>query len=258
MSEDLTRSDRWLLKLGEHLNGRSALLLASSIYAGLGLVLPLALHASTVWLVLANVLAVVYAYIVLTAWFGARVIAARRRHLLEWTSELRNLNSHEFEWLVAELFKREDFEDIRWVGQQNRGDGNVDIRARRGGKPYLIQCKRWTANLVGVNDIRGFVGTLTREGVPASQGIFVTLSQYSDAALAEGKATGLTLVDGVALGDRISAARRPEPCGECGAPMVLKHSPFGWWFRCRAPGCKGKRDLGPDAGRVVELLLASE
>ena len=257
MSEDLTRSDRFLLKLGQHLNGWTALLSASFIYAGLGLLLPLALNAATVWLVMANVVAVVYAYIVLTAWFGARVIAARRRHLLEWTSNLRNLNSQEFEWLVTELHSREGF-DVEWVGHLNSGDGNVDVRAKRGGRTYLIQCKRWQSWPVGVEEIRTFMGTLARERIPLDQGIFVTLSQYTDAAKEEAKGTSLSLVDGVALNARISAARKPELCPECGASMTLRKSPYGWYFRCSVTGCKGKRDLGRDAGGVVELLLASD
>lgn len=31
-------------------------------------------------------------------------------------------------------------------------------------------------------------------------------------------------------------------------------SPRGWWLRCVAPGCQGKRDLGNEPGRALGLL----
>jgi integrase len=48
--------------------------------------------------------------------------------------------------------------------------------------------------------------------------------------------------------------RGAEPCPTCGAPMVLDRSSRGWWLRCVAQGCQGKRDLGTAPGRAVDLL----
>ena len=36
--------------------------------------------------------------------------------------------------------------------------------------------------------------------------------------------------------------------------MTLDHSPRGWWFHCSVAGCTGKRDLGREPARVVQLL----
>src|SRR5438445_343689 len=56
------------------------------------------------------------------------------------------------------------------------------------------------------------------------------------------------------LAERIDKVRRPQPCPICGQPMQLDRSPHGWWLRCVAAGCRGKRDLGAEPGRAVELL----
>jgi hypothetical protein len=118
----------------------------------------------------------------------------------------------------------------------------------------IVQCKRWQSWPVGVNDVRGFAGTLMREALPGSGGIFVTLSEFTDQARTEADSVRMTLIDGRDLYDRIKTARRSEPCPTCGAPMMLDRSSVGWWLRCVVPGCRGKRDLSDNAGRAVELL----
>jgi hypothetical protein len=52
--------------------------------------------------------------------------------------------------------------------------------------------------------------------------------------------------------------RAAEPCPICATPMLLDRSSRGWWLRCPrwANGCAGKRDLGAESGRAVDLLLA--
>ncbi len=37
-------------------------------------------------------------------------------------------------------------------------------------------------------------------------------------------------------------------------PMALDRSQHGWWFRCIANGCAGKRDLDREPALAVELL----
>jgi hypothetical protein len=36
--------------------------------------------------------------------------------------------------------------------------------------------------------------------------------------------------------------------------MALRHSQYGWYFRCAVEGCDGKRHLDDKAGRAVEIL----
>jgi hypothetical protein len=94
-----------------------------------------------------------------------------------------------------------------------------------------------------------------REQLPGTAGMFVTLSDFTEQASAEARRTGITLVDKLDLHSRMEKARRAEPCPVCGKPMILDRSSRGWWLRCRAAGCSGKRDLGGDPGRAVDLLI---
>jgi hypothetical protein len=64
----------------------------------------------------------------------------------------------------------------------------------------------------------------------------------------------LQLIDRRELYQRIERVRRPEPCPICEKPVVLDRSQHGWWFRCVADGCTGKRDLDREPALAVELL----
>jgi hypothetical protein len=246
--------DRVLFGLVRRSSGRAIAAVALVLYPGIGVLLPLALSWSPAYLVAANITAVCLAASVTLAWFGLQVQLLNRRHLVEWTTDLRLLDSEEFEWLVGELFRRDGW-TIEETGRRDAPDGNVDLRLRRGDERRIVQCKRWTTQLVGVDLIRTFAGTLLREGLTGRDGVFVTLTAFGSQAEAEARSMGMTLVDNRALYAQAERARRTEPCPKCQAPMVLDRSSRGWWFRCVAPGCQGKHDLGKEPARAVELLL---
>jgi HJR/Mrr/RecB family endonuclease len=216
----------------------------------------LAVHWRIPYLVEANVVASFFAVVIGMAWLLEQLARAKRRYLLQWTTNLRLLNSTEFEWLVGELFRREGW-SVSETGSSEGPDGNVDLVVAQDGRRRLVQCKRWTSWQVGVDDIRAFGGTLMREKLAGADGVFVTLSSFTEHARKEARGIGLELVDGAALQDRIEAVRRPVPCPLCGEPMILDRSVRGWWYRCRASGCTGKKDLSADPGRAVELLSAT-
>jgi hypothetical protein len=223
-------------------------------YPGVALVLPSSLGWSGWWFVAANVMGVSFAGCVGMGWLILQVQARNRSHLLEWTSDLRLLNAAEFEWLVGELFRREGW-TVDETGSQDGPDGNIDLRLRKGGESRIVQCKRWTAWQVGVDEVRAFAGTLAREQLPTNAGVFVTLSSFTGQARDEALALSLSLVEGPDLVARIEKVRRTEPCPKCAAPMLVDRSTQGWWFRCpRYPDCKGKRDLSSNVARAVELL----
>lgn len=248
--------DRLLTTFARRGSGRvvaAAVLLA---YPGFGLLVPVALGWPLAWLISANLVGVVLAASIAMAWLDERVQASRRRHLLEWTSDLRRLNASEFEWLVGELFRRDGW-TVTETGRPDGPDGNVDLRLTRDRRQVLVQCKRWVSRIVGVDEIRSFAGTLLRERRPGSDGVFVTLSEFGEPARQEAERLGLKLIDGREVERRIAAARRTEPCPRCGSSMRLDQSSRGWWFRCVALGCAGKRDLGGEPARVVRLLTDS-
>jgi hypothetical protein len=250
-SDDLFERIFWAVMT--RISGRTAAALAFLLYAGGGLALPLALDWPVLELVVANVLGTMLAGVVSLGWLAVQVQAGDRRHLVEWTTNLRRLSAAEFEWLVGEVFRREGWK-IRETGRQDGPDGNVDLELTRDGQHMIVQCKRWVSWLVSVDEIRQFAGTLMREGLPGSAGIFVTLSDFNEQARAEAQTIGMTLVDNRDLYSRIEKVRRAEPCDICQKPMILARSSRGWWLRCVAVGCQGKRDLGSDPGFAVDLL----
>jgi hypothetical protein len=224
-----------------------------AFYAGIGLALPLLLGWGVSWLVAANITGTSLAGTVILMWVAVQVQAQHRRHLVEWTTDLRRLDAAEFEWLVGEVFRREGWK-VEETGRQSGPDGNIDLRLIRDRVRVIVQCKRWQSWHVGVDEIRAFGGTLLREGLSGTAGIFVTLSDFTDAARAEAKTLGLTLIDNRDLYARVEKVRTPERCGTCDSAMILDRSPRGWWFRCVTPGCQGKRDIGGEPARAVELL----
>lgn len=248
--------ERALMWLVTHVSGWVVLAVGLLFYPGVGLVLPLALRWPTVALIQANVLGAVLAGTVGIGWMSAQVEAARRRHLVEWTTDLRLLMPDEFEWLVGETFGREGW-TVRETGRQEAPDGNIDLKLAHGGTRAIVQCKRWDSRLIGVDEIREFAGTLMREGLRGSNGVFVTLSNFTQSAKDEARQLGIKLIGGRELYSKIERARQAEPCPICQQPMVLDRSSRGWWFRCIAAGCHGKRDLGNEPGRAVELLTKS-
>ena len=68
----------------------------------------------------------------------------RKKRLLDRQQDLesiRDLPWRQFEELVAEAFRRDGFTVIEnaYAG----ADGGVDIRLRKSGESYLVQCKNW-------------------------------------------------------------------------------------------------------------------
>lgn len=241
----------WLMRA----SGRTATVVGLVGYPLVGLALPLLLGLPLSWLIGLNILGVSWAAVVGLGWLAGQVQRRDRRHLVEWTTSLRLLAADEFEWLVGEVFRREGWQ-VTETGRHGAPDGNIDLELTKpGGQRVLVQCKRWTAWQVGVSDLREFGGTLMLERLPGSAGIFVTLSDFTGEARSEAQRSGISLVDSVELHRRVEGIRRSEPCPVCTQPMVLGRSSRGWWLRCVAPGCSGKRDLSGDPARAVELLL---
>lgn len=234
-------------------SGRTISAIATFCYVGIGLVLPIALDWPVLWLVSANIFGTALAGLLIFFWIVVLVQRAQRRHLVDWTTDLRHLTSTEFEWFVGELLRREGWQ-VDEVGQPGAPDGGIDLRIRRGKDVALVQCKRWESRPVGVELVRSFAGVVAREGASPTSSIFVTLGTFTPPAAEEAAKLGIALWDGPALFERSERLRRPEPCPVCGDPMRLDRSPHGWWFRCVRPACSGKRDIGRDPAAAVELL----
>lgn len=255
MGRTTTLLDDVLTRTVGRLPGWAAFACAGVVYAGFGLALPYAISATTLGHIVWNVFGVAWGCVIVLAWLWANQQRLHRRFLLEWSSDLRRLAATEFEWLVGEVMRRQGW-DVQETGRPDAASGNVDLRLSRGGRRLVVQCKRWRSTVVGVDEVRKLAGTVASEGLPNGSGVLVTLSEFSDDAVAEARRTGIELVDGPALLGRIDRVRRSEPCPSCGEPMILDRSWRGWWLRCsRFPACVGKRDLGADPAAAVDLLL---
>lgn len=91
MGEPEGRYDRLILLIVKHVPGRGVLVLAGISYLGFGLALPLVLGWPALWLFDANVFGTVFAASLLFGWLFVQIEARDRRHLVEWTSDLRLL-----------------------------------------------------------------------------------------------------------------------------------------------------------------------
>jgi len=250
------RYDRLIMWIVNHVPARGVVALAAVSYFGVGLAIPLLLAWPAIVLFDANIFGTVFAGSLLLGWFLLQIQARDRRHLVEWTTDLRSLDAREFEWLVGELHRREGW-DVTEHGRQGGPDGNIDLEIRKGSVRRIVQAKRWESWQVGVDDIRAFGGTLLREGLQGSDGVFVTLSTFTPQAVEEARTTGIELADGGDLYRRVEMVRRPVICETCVQPMRFDRSIRGWWYRCITPGCKGKLDLSGEPGRAVALLNES-
>ena len=221
----------------------------------LAIAIPMFLHWIPVWYGFGELAGISVAGFVGMACLLRVVREAKQRHLLDWASDLRRLDADEFEWFMSELFQREGYR-VTKTGSQHRGDGNIDLILERDKERIIVQCKRWAARFVHPPEIREFAGTYPRHGDTTGR-IFVTLSDFTEEARKAAEVAGVTLTNGRDLIERFEKVRRTEPCPRCGTPMLLDRSIHGFWLRCPRyeSGCTGKRDLSPEAGRAVGLLL---
>ena len=202
-----TLLDDWLTRAVGALPINAALLLAGAVYGGLGLALPLLVHARVPLLIVCNVMGASLGWAITLAWIFPASEARLRRQLLEQTTNLRLLSAAEFELLIGELLRREGW-DVEEAGKHGEPDGNVDLRIRRGDRHMLVQCKRWHSWQVNVDEVRKLAGTLLREGLPGTSGMLVTTSTFTPAAIAEAKQNGVELVEATTC---FADSRLPAP-----------------------------------------------
>lgn len=182
-------------------------------------------------------------------------------------NSIRDLSWQRFEELVGEAYRRQGF-----LVKENDGagpDGGIDLVISRGGKRYLVQCKQYRVQKVGVKVIREMYGLVAAEH--AAGGIVITSGTFTrDASrFADGKL--LELVDGAQLARLIADVQStpgktdvsvaPAPvdpqmpdaassvplCPVCDRDMVLRTAKKGknvgkqFWGCSAFPKCRGTR-----------------
>jgi len=173
--------------------------------------------------------------------------------------EVNSLSWQDFETLVAEGFRQQGFGVVEKGGPEP--DGGVDMVLSRGRDKYLVQCKQWRAQQVGVTIVRELYGVMSAEN--AAGGYVVTSGRFTKDAVAFAAGRNIELLDGKRLDaflrepvsqgiPAVSNPVRVQPgsaqaptCPRCQTPMVVRVAKQGpqpgssFWGCARFPQCRG-------------------
>lgn len=124
----------------------------------------------------------------------------------------------EFERLIGEEFRRRGFIVTGFGGGIPGGSGGrVDLALMRKGERFLVECKQWRKQQVGVTVVRDLSRIIRSAG--ASGGYLFTGGEFTCEARELAPSTRIELIDGALLGvDWLRSARSPEAAL---APLAL-------------------------------------
>lgn len=236
-----------------------------------------------------SMLAGVFQYILpLPFLAGAFLSFSRRRRQSELHVQVANDTSaealekmtwREFEGLAAETFRRQGYRVIERGG--DGPDGGVDLELHMGTDKYLVQCKQWKSQRVGVATVRELYGVMAAEravgGFVVASGAFTddaksfadgrsikivdarnlrnmiantapsnTASQTASTATGRRATTRLGYSPSASPDDTSSTESAPA-CPKCGSPMVRRTAKKGtnagsqFWGCSSFPSCTGTR-----------------
>jgi restriction system protein len=78
---------------------------------------------------------------------------------------LRNISWQDFELLVGEVFRSRGFSVAETGG--NGADGGIDLKLKKDGEDFFVQCKQWRAYKVSVHVVRELCGVMAAQGALA-------------------------------------------------------------------------------------------
>lgn len=173
---------------------------------------------------------------------------------------LRRIDWFHFEKVIEALYLSHGY-TVRRLGGAHP-DGGVDLVVTTPNDRFVVQCKHWRRDFVGVKNIRELLGTLTDSGIP--KGVYVTMRGYSDDARDAGVRNSLVLLDEnqlveliVALGPEdgarvVELLNDPRKfCPKCEREMVLRTAKRGknagnqFWGCPNFPKCDGTWEFEP-------------
>lgn len=179
-------------------------------------------------------------------------------------ADVSALSWRDFEVLVGEGFRHRGFMVTERGGVGP--DGGVDLSMARNHERFLVQCKQWRAQQVGVAVVRELYGVMTAERVAG--GYVVTSGSFTKDAKAFAAGRNIELMDGKALNgllrDGRSAVLRPvdsmseiggttpraRVCPKCRSSMVLRTAKRGanvgssFWGCAQYPKCRETVGIG--------------
>jgi restriction system protein len=169
---------------------------------------------------------------------------------------ISEMSWREFERLVGEAFRQRGFTVTGFGG--SGPDGRVDLALVTNGERFLVQCKHWRKEQVGVTVVRELSGVMA--AVDAHGGYVVTGGQFTREAREFARGTKIELMDGDALETLIgcvrtnasapvvyikAASQSAPACPHCGTAMVRrvakqgKHAGHSFWGCQQYPKCSG-------------------
>lgn len=199
----------------------------------------------SMWLIatvaIAGSLLYVTASFALTAFF----VRTRRFRLLELHQTMRDIRAlgwREFEDLVAAVYQANGY-DVEARGG-DMADGGIDLVVRKGNGRWIVQCKHYRDQWVGVRPIRELLGVVTAQ--KANGGVFVASGVFDESAKAFAKETDqLELIGGEQLLDLVGRSTNGSAfakCPDCGSVMREKAGRYGAFLSCvNFPACRGSK-----------------
>jgi len=172
--------------------------------------------------------------------------------------DVQALSWQDFERLVGEGFRHRGFQVTQRGGAGP--DGGVDLGLAKGHERFLVQCKQWRAQQVGVSVVRELYGVMAAERVAG--GFVVTSGSFTKDARTFAAGRNIELLDGRALGELLREGRSSVPmpadltthtggstpaapsCPQCRTPMVLRTAKQGarkgksFWGCAQYPKCR--------------------
>ena len=195
---------------------------------------------------------------------GSFFFGKKRSRLIDQQTTLEKLREtpwKDFEYLVAEAFRRQGYRVEYSLGRGT--DGGVDLTLRREGRASVVQCKQWKVFSVGAPVIREMFGLMTAE--QADEAIIVTTGKFTRDAQSFAEGKPIRLIDGSQLlalvqsvqnhpadaPNKLAQASESQTptCPTCSKPMILRTSRRGanagnqFWGCSGYPDCKGTRKL---------------
>jgi Restriction endonuclease len=180
--------------------------------------------------------------------------------------DVRSLSWRQFESIVGEAFRRRGYSVVE--NAVDVADGGIDLELRKDGERFVVQCKQWKQQTVGVKPVRELAGVIA--STQAAGGFFVASGRYTEEARRFASSVSIELIDGEALAEMIQGLQKAEPhllqtsggfratttwsngtdvpkCPSCGSEMVGRTAKRGanagsqFWGCSQYPRCRGTR-----------------
>src|SRR5690606_11689954 len=133
------------------------------------------------------------------------------------SESIRSLSWREFEELLAEAYRRKGYSVVE--NSQLGPDGGIDVRLYKEGRTYLVQCKHWKSQKVGVSVVREMLGLITAEG--AYRGLVVTSGSFTEEASKFAQNQPIDLIGGRELHELISSIQNlNKEASSCSSPSI--------------------------------------